>query len=511
MTEKMDLREIQGPGASREGQKYFRASVIVPPLWKQNFGRLLRKQPKRTFPTRGTMPKRKISATESKGQGHQGIAVVYRPIAQLHLDPKNPRFHSPRQIKQIARSVETFGFNVPVLLDHNNKVVAGHGRVLACKQLGRSEVPTIRLDHLSEAQANAFMIADNRLTENSTWDDRLLGEQLKDLALLDLDFDLETIGFEMGEIDMRIEGLSSEAVSDLDPADILAASGSGLQVSQAGDLWLLGRHRVYCGSALDEAAYLVLMQNKKAAMVITDPPYNVPIEGNVSGLGSIHHREFIMASGEMTKTEFTTFLTTACVLFSANTIEGSLHLLFMDWRHLEEMLAAGNSTYTELKNLCVWVKSNAGMGSLYRSQHELIFIFKHGRGRHRNNVQLGKHGRNRANVWSYAGPRSIAGGGDEGNLLALHPTIKPVALIADAILDCSARGDIVLDGFLGSGSTVIAAERTGRHCFGIELDPLYVDVTVRRWQTFTHATARHAASGQTFSEREERVGAGHAE
>jgi DNA modification methylase len=430
------------------------------------------------------------------------ITVVYRPIAELKPDSKNPRRHNPRQIRQIARSIQAFGFNVPVLVDAQFKVIAGHGRLSACRELGWTEVPTIRLEHLSEAQAKAFMIADNRLTDTSVWDDRLLAEQLKELSLLDLDFSLETTGFEMGEIDLRIEGLTASSEADEDHDDVAPAAPAGPAVSRQGDLWLLGDHRLYCGSALDETAYVTLMNGEQAAMVFTDPPYNVPIEGNVSGLGAVKHREFVMASGEMSEAEFTAFLSRVCAFLVRYSVDGSIHFLCMDWRHMGEMLAAGRHAYGELKNVCVWAKDSAGMGSLYRSQHELVFVFKHGRERHRNNVQLGQYGRNRSNVWHYPGVNSFARTGEEGNLLALHPTVKPVALVADAIMDCTARGDVVLDAFLGSGTTVIAAERVGRRCYGLEIDPLYADTIVRRWQSFTGESARHASSGQLFRQRE---------
>jgi DNA modification methylase len=429
--------------------------------------------------------------------------ITHRPISELKLDPKNPRAHSPRQVRQIARSIEAFGFNVPVLADAKGKVIAGHGRILACQLLGWTEVPTIHLDHLNEAQAKAFVIADNRLTENSTWDDRLLAEQLKDLSALELNFSLETTGFEMGEIDLRIESLRPNGDELDDHADVLAAIPAGPLVSRLGDGFRLGSHRVYCGSALDENAYTALMAKEQAAMVLTDPPYNVAIEGNVSGLGTIHHRDFAMACGEMDEAQFTAFLTQTCTLLARHSADGALHFIFMDWRHVGELLAAGRKAYTEFKNMCVWVKNHTGMGALYRSRHELVFVFKHGRAPHRNNVQLGKYGRDRTNVWLYPSPRTPT---DEGNLLALHPTVKPVGLVADAILDCSARGDIVLDGFLGSGTTVIAAERTGRRCYGLELEPLYVDTIVRRWQSMTGDSARHSLTGRRFSELEaERV------
>jgi DNA modification methylase len=428
------------------------------------------------------------------------MSIVYRAIDQLTPDPANPRRHSKKQIRQIANSLNAFGFNVPILIDRQSKVIAGHGRLLACRELGITEVPTLCLDHLTPAQARAFMIADNKLVENADWDDQLLAQQLKDLSLIGLDFSLELTGFEMGEIDLRIQSL--EEVSDRlnDPADAVPEVMAGPAVSKIGDLWRLGRHCLLCGSTLDTAAFTALMADERASVVFTDPPYNVPIDGHAGGLGAIHHRPFPMASGEMDRSEFTAFLRQAFRNLAAFSIDGALHYICIDWRHLDELLVAGRDAYSELKNLCVWVKDNAGMGSLYRSQHELVFVFKHGRNGHRNNVQLGQFGRNRSNVWHYPGANSLSRSGAEGNLLALHPTVKPVAMVADAILDCSARGEVVLDGFLGSGTTLIAAERTGRRCYGLELDPGYVDTTIRRWQGLTGGSARHAASGRPFDD-----------
>ena len=426
--------------------------------------------------------------------------IVYRPVDQLKLDSANPRRHSKKQVRQIANSIELFGFIVAILTDRYGNVIAGHGRLLAAKLLGITEVPTLCLDHLTSAQARAFMIADNRLTENSVWDDRLLAEQLKDLSLLGLDFDIEVTGFEMGEIDLRIASLDEPCDPSDDPADVLPEASTSLPVSKMGDLWQLNQHRALCGNALDNEAFATLLGDDRAAMVFTDPPYNVPIDGHASGLGAIHHRPFPMASGEMDRPEFTAFLGAAFRNLAEFSIDGSLHYVCMDWRHIEEVMAGGRAVYPELKNVVVWVKDNPGMGSFYRSGHEFVFVFKHGRSAHRNNVQLGGFGRNRSNVWRYPGANSFARGGAEGNLLALHPTVKPVALVADAILDCSARGDVVLDAFLGSGTTVIAAERTGRRCYGLELDPAYVDTIVRRWQALTGGTARHAASGRTFDD-----------
>jgi DNA modification methylase len=449
-----------------------------------------------------------LTARRARSPQAKLLNIVYWRVEELTLDPANPRVHSKKQIRQIAKSIQVFGFIVPILVDRNGKVIAGHGRLLAARELGIEQVPTLCLDHLTPEQANAFMIADNRLTEIASWDDRLLAQQLKELTLLDLDFSIELTGFEIAEIDLRIASLDEVPAQVDDPADAVPELPKGPSVSKPRDLWFLGRNRVLCGDARDHEAVAALMGEKRASMVFTDPPYNVRIDGHASGLGAIHHRPFPMASGEMDATEFTAFLAEVFRNLVAFSNERSLHYVCMDWRHLNEILAAGRSTYDELNNICVWVKDNAGMGSLYRSQHELILVFKQGRGSHRNNVQLGQFGRNRTNVWQYPGVNSFGRCGEEGNLSALHPTVKPVAMVADAILDCSARGDIVLDAFLGSGTTVIAAERTGRRCHALELDPLYIDTAIRRWQRLTGGSACHALSGRTFDDlaREAEVG-----
>ncbi len=437
------------------------------------------------------------------------LAIVHRLIAELKLDPQNPHEHRPKQIGQIARSIKTFGFNVPVLIDSTGKVIAGHGRLLAAQQLGLTEVPTILLDHLSEAQARAFMIADNKLTENAEWNVQLLGAQMRDLSLLDLDFDIEITGFETAEIDLMIDGAESDATADRDPADDLPAV-AGPAVTKPGVQWILGKHVVLCGDALDPASYSRLLDGAKAHSVFADFPYNVRIDGNVSGFGAIRHREFAMASGEMSADAFTDFLAGVMTALVKNTVPGSIHFYCMDWRHLGEILDAANAARLRQLNMCVWVKDTAGMGSLYRSQHELIFVFKNGRERHRNNVELGRFGRNRTNIWNYPGAIGLRSS-EEGNLVALHPTVKPAAMVADAIMDVTARADIVLDPFLGSGTSIIAAQRTGRRCYGIEIEPLYCDVTVRRWQAFTRDRAVRESDGRPFNEIEEEARAKDAE
>jgi DNA modification methylase len=427
------------------------------------------------------------------------LSIEMLPIGALKPDPKNPRHHNEKQIRSIAKSITAFGFNAPILIDSNGTIIAGVGRLRAAELLGRTVIPAIRLEHLTTAQAKAFMIADNRLAEKSSWDRDLLAELWEDLSHAELNFSLEDTGFEIGEIDFCIGEAEKGPEADQDVAELLPAL-TAIPVTQAGDLWLLRDHRVFCGDALDVRSYEILMGSDRAAMVFSDPPYNVPIDGYANPTNRSRHREFAMASGEMGQAEYQSFLTIAYRMHARYSADGAINFICSDWHHVAEVMAAGGTAYSELKNLCVWTKHNAGMGSLYRSQHELVFVFKVGRGPHRNNIQLGKFGRHRSNVWSYPGANSFGRATEEGNMLELHPTVKPVKMIADAILDCSAPGDIVLDGFLGSGTTVIAAERARRRCHGLEIDPLYVDATIRRWQNYTGAAAVQVHTGLHFDE-----------
>jgi DNA modification methylase len=429
------------------------------------------------------------------------LAIEYLPIQHLKENPANARIHSQEQVRQIARSIKDLGFNVPVLVDQTDQLIAGHGRVEAARFLKMTEVPAVRLEHLTKAQQAAFAIADNKLTENAQWNKQLLAENFKFLLESDLDFSIEVSGFEMQEIELYVE-----ALLPTDGEGDLVETGSEIEdahvVTKPGDLWILGEHRVYCGNSLQESSFSTLMQGRRANAVFIDPPYNLAID-KVTGLGAIQHRNFAMAAGEMTEEQFQGFLLRGFSLVARNSEDGSLHFICMDWRHLGEILRAGKAVYSELKNLCVWAKTNAGMGSMYRSQHELIFVFKHGRAPHCNNIQLGQFGRYRSNLWQYPGSNSRAT--EEGNLLRFHPTVKPVSMVADAILDCSRRNDIVLDSFLGSGTTLLAAERTGRICHGIELDPRYVDTAIRRWQSLTGKAGIAAATGISFSHLEQEV------
>ena len=433
------------------------------------------------------------------------LEVVYRKVGEIAISPRNARRHSDKQIVQIKASIAQFGFTNPVLIDENKVLIAGHGRLTAAQALKFDPIPTIQIAHLTELQKRALMLADNKIALNSSWDLEILSEELKVLSSPDLEIDVAITGFDTAEIDLIIDGAA--VLSESDPADAIPAiDRSKPAITQPGDHWLLGHHRICCDTALESKGYEALLGGEKAQMVITDPPYNVKIDGHVSGLGQVRHRDFAMASGEMSPTQFTQFLQTVFGQLVTFTVDGSMHFVFMDWRHMAEILAAGSAAYTELKNLCVWNKSNGGMGSLYRSKHELVFAFKNGTASHINNVELGRHGRYRTNVWDYAGVNSF--GRNRKADLETHPTVKPVALIADALKDCSHRNGLILDPFGGAGSTLLAAERTGRRACLIELDPHYVDATVWRWQKMTGMeaqrincdTATHANAPSSLTE-----------
>jgi DNA modification methylase len=414
------------------------------------------------------------------------------PIERIRESPHNAREHNRKQLAKLARSIRKFGFLSPVVIDEDGTLLCGHARVAAARQLGMREIPAVRACHLTESDKRAFIVADNRLAELASWDQKALARELHFLSELDIDFDFSAIGFETPEVDFFLEGTDGAD----DRADVLPKGGDVNPISELGDLWLLGDHRVYCGNALESTSYQALLGIERAQMVFTDPPYNVRIDGHAGGLGSIKHREFAMASGEMTDEQFTEFLSASFHQIASFAEDGAICFACMDWRHTEHLLKASRS-FT-LKNICVWVKNNAGMGSLYRSQHELIFVLKCGAANHINNVELGKHGRYRTNVWEYRGLNSFGHGREDD--LNSHPTVKPVALVADAIKDCSRRGDLILDPFGGSGTTIIAAEKAKRRAALIELDPAYVDLTVRRWEVYSGRTAVCAHTGKSFAE-----------
>ena len=391
-------------------------------------------------------------------------AVEYIAIDRLKPSPTNPRTHSKKQLRQLAKAIETFGFTNPIIVSEDTTILAGHGRLEAAKTLGLAEIPCIRLSHMSPAECRAYVIADNRLAELAGWDDDLLTLELG--FLLESDFDLDVTGFSISEVDALVDGTAPK--EDGDPADDQIPQHVPARC-QPGQIWRLGTHRLICGDALDPAVICALMGGEKAAMIFTDPPYNVPIDGHVSGNGSIQHRDFAQASGEMSREEFTNFLRKAFANLIAHSDDGSIHFIFMDWRHMQEIQEAANGLYSELKNLIVWAKDAGGMGTFYRSRHELIFAFKNGTAAHYNAFELGQHGRYRTNVWQYRGVNSF--GPERMADLRRHPTSKPVQLIVDAIKDVSPRNGIVLDPFAGSGSTLIACHRTGRLGRLCEIDP----------------------------------------
>jgi DNA modification methylase len=396
------------------------------------------------------------------------------------------------QLDKLTRAISDFGFLIPILIDGRNAIIAGHARLVAAKLLGLPEIPCIRADHLTEAQKRTFTIVDNRLAEDATWDFQLLAKELK--FLQGEGIDLQTSGFDIPEIEMILDAGDPEPSSAED--DRIPDLAPNRAVTKLNDLWLLGDHRLFCGDARRRESFVTLLSGGVARLAFVDPPFNVKIRGHVSGKGRVQHREFAQASGEKTTAQFTKFLEDSLGMLAEHSTDGSIHFVCSDWRHLDELLIAGRRVYRELKNLVVWTKSNAGMGSFYRSQHELIFVWKNGRAKHINNFELGQHGRHRTNVWSYPGANAFSAGRLEH--LSMHPTVKPVALVADAIRDCSRRGDLVLDPFGGSGTTLIACEETHRKARLIELDPLYCDVTVRRWQKLTGLKAKHAVTGVEF-------------
>jgi DNA modification methylase len=399
------------------------------------------------------------------------LSVVYRPVGSIRPDPRNARTHPKRQVDQIVASIRAFGFTNPILTDEGGQVIAGHGRLLAARQLGMAEVPVIGLTGLSDAQKRALRLADNKIALGAGWDLEILQMELADLAALDVDIDLSLTGFTAGEIDTILK-------TPVDPDDEVVPALAAAPRTGPGDIWVLGEHRIGCGDSRDMAFLRsVICEEGVVDAAFLDPPYNVRISGNAVSRGT--HREFAMASGEMSDDQFRRFLTDTLGAAAAVSRNGAVHFVCMDWRHMEDVAGVGRGVYGELLNLCVWNKSNAGMGSLYRSKHELVFVFRVGDAPSLNNVELGRHGRNRTNVWDYPSVNTLKGSRRED--LALHPTVKPTGMVADAIQDVTRRGALVLDIFLGSGTTLLAADRVGRRFRGLDIDPAYVDVAVERW------------------------------
>ncbi len=415
-------------------------------------------------------------------------------LNQIRAYVKNAKNHPESQIQQIAASIQQFGFNNPILADENLEIIAGHGRMAAAQLLGLDTVPVIRLAHLSDAQKRAYRLADNKIAENGGWNADLLRLEISELEQICGDMDVSITGF--SDVELDILTMDNRTTADSRANNVPYIPENEI-VTRPGDVWCIGNHRIICGNSLDAATFETLLGTRQADMVLQDPPYNVKISGHVCGSGNIRHKEFKMASGEMSTDEFMQFLHKNFELCAKYSRPGALQYNFMDWRHMGEILSAGSNVFSSLINMCVWCKTSGGMGSLYRSQHELCFIFKNGKESHTNNVQLGKNGRYRTNVWQYAGVNAF---GRHRSDIQMHPTVKPVEMLKDAILDVTRRGDVVLDTFLGSGSTLIAAHQSKRICYGIELEPLYVDTAIRRFLEMFHIDAVHQATGKTYSE-----------
>jgi DNA modification methylase len=435
----------------------------------------------------------------SESQNPLIAKIEHRSPGALTPYARNARTHSKKQIRQIANSIQRFGFNNPVLVSDAGEIIAGHGRVEAAKLLGLEQVPTVRLTHLSETDRRAYVLADNKLALNAGWDQEMLAIELQ--SLVDLDFEITLTGFSIAEIDLTLDAAGDRSTDGPDATGDQIPSVAAIAVTRPNQLWALGRHRLLCGDARRPEDYARLLADRPADLVFTDPPYNVPIDGHVCGLGRVRHREFAMGVGEMSRSQFTSFLTETLGAMAGVCRDGAIAFVCMDWRHLAELVAAGEAVFSELKNVCVWNKTNGGMGSFYRSKHELVFAFKVGTAPHVNTFGLGDTGRYRTNVWDYPGISSA--GADRDDALAMHPTVKPKALVADAIRDCSKRGNVVLDGFGGSGTTLIAAESCGRLARLIELDPLYCDVIIRRFEQMTGKSARCVDTGVSFEEAED--------
>jgi DNA modification methylase len=422
-------------------------------------------------------------------------SVVNRSLDDLRPNPKNARTHSKRKIESLAKAMGVVGFIGVIVVDEAGMILAGHARHAAAKLLGLKSVPTICVTGLSDELVRAFALADNKFSERAGWNREILAEELGELSVLlpSVEFDISLTGFEAGEIDVLLTDIGEEKP---EPEDRLPPT-AGPAVTRRGELWTLRKHWILCGDAREGSDYYRLMKGELAAMVFADPPYNVRV-ADIQGRGRVHHNEFPFASGEMSDPAYGLFLTTCFGSAARVTREGGIHFVCMDWRHIDILMGAGREVYKDMLNLIVWCKTNSGQGSFYRSQHELIAVYRVGAAPHQNNIELGKHGRNRSNVWTYPGVNSFGAGRDDA--LATHPTPKPVALVADAMRDCTSKGDAILDPFLGSGTTVMAAEKIGRRCFGIEYEPAFVDVAIRRWQAYSKADAILEGDGRTFDE-----------
>lgn len=424
------------------------------------------------------------------------LKIEWHAIDELMPAARRIRKCNPDQVERAITSIRTYGFISPVTI-RRMVVVDGHVRIAAARELGMEAIPCIDVGHLGKEQARMLSISLNRLSELGEWDLPELRLELTDLEIADVD--LTPTFFTDQELDII---LSDEP--EQEQAEEAIPEPPSRPVTQEGYLWLCGdRHRVLCGNALNPENFATLLGGQLAHAVLTDAPYNVKIAGNVSGNGKTKHGEFAFASGEMKPDEFREFLRVAHQNCADNLEVGGVVYSFMDWRSIDTLMAACRDAGLGHINTAVWYKGSGGMGGFLRSAHEFCGVFCKGDKPRLNNVALGKFGRDRTNVWVYPGANRP--GSSSGQVLKDHPTPKNLEMCADAILDVTARGDIVLDPFLGSGTTLVASEQTGRCCYGIELDPSYTDVCIRRWQEATGMEAVLASTGETFNALREQM------
>lgn len=426
-----------------------------------------------------------LKGTRRRNEPSSAYKIKEIELKKLRPWPRRARIHDNGKLEALIASIRSHDLIDPIIVNAENIILSGHLRVAAHASLGWPTIRAIRVTHLTQAEQAAYVLAANRLPERGGWDREILALEFADLVDIRTDLDLRTTGFEPAEIDLALG-------REPDPEEPLVPAPKPDAVSQTGDIWLMGAHRMICGDCLREEVWKRLMGDDVARMAFWDAPYNLKVKGHVT---SKEHAEFAMASGEMRSDEFVSFLRSAGSLAVDWTIDGGIHFVCMNHGHLDELFEALKPVFFSRLNLCVWEKNNGGMGSFYRSRYEMIAVYKVGTAPHVNNVQLGKFGRNRSNVWSYPGANSTS---QSRKVLADHPTPKPVAMVADAILDASNPNDVVIDGFAGSGTILLAAEQTGRRARGIEIDGRYCDVAIRRWQAMTGRRATLAETGEDF-------------
>ncbi len=439
------------------------------------------------------MSRDNMGLAENGWPGNNRSRIEEVAVCDLKIDPLDPWKQNKEDIERAIPFIKRFSGDVlPVMIDADNNVVIGAAFVQGAKKVGVRSLRVVRQAFANPTERKLFSVAATKILNTGFWDGTALAEAMLEFEKSIEDFSHDLIAFPPGVLDKLIGGaISSEG------ADNVPITKSLKPVSYIGQVWTARGHRIMCADSTDAEALAILMAGKLAAAALLDPPFGCPIKGFVSSTGK--HREFVQASGEMSEPELFEFFQRLCRAIAMILRPGALSYMFIDWRSLHLLLQAGQEVFGKLANLCVWSKDRGGMGSLYRSQHELVLVFRQPGAKHTNNVQLGKHGVNRTNVWAYPSAASSRKG-REGDLLKSHPTPKVAEMIADAMLDCTFRGEIVVDTFIGSGTSLIAAERTGRLCFGMDLDPLYVDLAIRRWQAWTGEKAIDADTGRTFDD-----------